>query len=272
MLGLWLRRMRDEHGKTQHEVADAVHTEQSTISRLETGWYRTNRQEETVRALLRLYGVSEIEHEKYLTWGYPNQNGPDHTLRLDILTGLEPLTQILQYEQSLIPDVLQIPEYARAALSSGHIDYTEDEIDQMLDERLCAQRILDTADPPHLWTLIENVILYRPLGGSAIWRKQVDHLLEIREHPNVTLQVIADHECGLGCTAPLHLPSIRGEGRGRPDLPAGFGRNQVSPPTARHRALPAVPRVLGIESGALEPDGPVPHSSPPVIGHTARRT
>lgn len=188
--------MRDEHGKTQHEVADAVHTEQSTISRLETGWYRTNRQEETVRALLRLYGVSEIEHEKYLTWGYPNQNGPDHTLRLDILTGLEPLTQILQYEQSLIPDVLQIPEYARAALSSGHIDYTEDEIDQMLDERLCAQRILDTADPPHLWTLIENVILYRPLGGSAIWRKQVDHLLEIREHPNVTLQVIADHECG----------------------------------------------------------------------------
>lgn len=196
LLGSWLRRLRDQYGKTQHEVAAAIHFEQSTISRLETGWYRTNRQEATVRALLELYGIAENDHKKYLTWGYPDQRGPDHSPRLDTLMDLEPLCEILQYEQTLVPDLLQTPEYARAALSSGHLDYTDDDIDQMLDERLCAQHALDCTKPPHLWMLIENVVLCRPLGGSEIWRKQIDHLLEVREHPNVTLQIIADQECG----------------------------------------------------------------------------
>lgn len=195
LLGAWLRRLRRDCRLTQHDVAERLHFDKSTISRLETGQYRHQRDTE-VHTLLTLYGIPEAEHAKYLSWGYPDRDDPDHVPRYDVLMELEPLGQILQCEQALIPDLAQTPEYARAALEFGHLDLSSHHIDRMLGERLRAQDVLRHPRPPHLWMVVEYAACCRPLGGDAVWRRQLEHLLELAQRPNVTLQILGDRACG----------------------------------------------------------------------------
>jgi hypothetical protein len=52
------------------------------------------------------------------------------------------------------------------------------------------QQILTRRDPPHLWAVVDEAVLRRPLGGARVMRRQLEHLLELTELPNVTLQVV----------------------------------------------------------------------------------
>ncbi|MFD3747350.1 Scr1 family TA system antitoxin-like transcriptional regulator [Nocardia sp. NPDC058633] len=51
------------------------------------------------------------------------------------------------------------------------------------------QRLLTRADPPRAWFVIEEAALRRPLGGAEIWQGQMDHLAELAQRPNITVQV-----------------------------------------------------------------------------------
>ncbi|MEU0541903.1 helix-turn-helix transcriptional regulator [Nocardia sp. NPDC005978] len=195
LLGIQLRRLRDGCGLTQQQVAAAIHFDASKISRLESGGYR-HVPIETVRALLRLYGIPDSAQARYLACGYGDRSDVDHTLRLDLLMDLEPVAKILQYEQALVPVLAQTPRYARAALKSAHPDHARHEIDRMLAQRMRSQLTLGRSNPPHVWMIVENAAFHRPLGGEAVWAEQVEHLLGLAQRPHITLQIIEDHACG----------------------------------------------------------------------------
>ena len=52
------------------------------------------------------------------------------------------------------------------------------------------QEILHRADPPHLWAVIDEAALRRPVGGAAVMRAQIEHLLEISRLRHVNIQVL----------------------------------------------------------------------------------
>lgn len=52
------------------------------------------------------------------------------------------------------------------------------------------QQILTRPSPPHLWAVVDEAVLRRPVGGPAVMRSQFDRLIETTGQPNVTLQVL----------------------------------------------------------------------------------
>lgn len=52
------------------------------------------------------------------------------------------------------------------------------------------QRVLDGPDSPALWTVIDDAVLRRPVGGAAVLRRQLDHLIESTDRPDVSVQIL----------------------------------------------------------------------------------
>jgi hypothetical protein len=52
------------------------------------------------------------------------------------------------------------------------------------------QRLITAEDPPHLWAVVDEAALRRPVGGGEVMREQIRHLVEMTGLPNVTLQVV----------------------------------------------------------------------------------
>ena len=58
--------------------------------------------------------------------------------------------------------------------------------------RLARQHILNRADPPRLWLVIDETALRRPAAttGASVMRAQIDKLIEAAARPNITVQVL----------------------------------------------------------------------------------
>jgi len=193
-LGGQLRDLRVKKGITREAAGDAIRGSHAKISRLELG--RTGFKERDIRDLLTLYGVSDAEErERFLDLArQANEPGWWHRYS-DLLPswfgtylGLEQAaSKIRTYEAHLVPGLLQTPEYARAVMSLG---YEDADMDRRVQVRIRRQEVLRRADPPTVWAIIDEAALHRPVGGSRVHREQMEHLIELAELPNVTIQVL----------------------------------------------------------------------------------
>jgi transcriptional regulator with XRE-family HTH domain len=100
-------------------------------------------------------------------------------------------TALYVFEHSLIPGLLQTPDYARAVLATRP-NTAEDEIDNLVTARLARQAILTREDPPAplLWALIDEGALHRPVASAEVMYEQLMYLVELSRRPNITVQVV----------------------------------------------------------------------------------
>jgi hypothetical protein len=106
------------------------------------------------------------------------------------LIGLEDsAASIATYQQSLVPGLLQVEEYARAVLRAILPD-RQKEAERRLSLRMARQRLLSQENSPKFWAILDESILRRPIGGQDVLKKQLQHLVEIGESTDVTLQVL----------------------------------------------------------------------------------
>jgi transcriptional regulator with XRE-family HTH domain len=111
----------------------------------------------------------------------------------------ETATALRNFENMLIPGLLQTLGYARAVLASRPNTSTG-ELDDLVMARLARQAILDRDDPPLLWAVIDEMVLHRPVGDSKVMHDQLMHLVEASERPNITVQVLP---CSVGAHSGL---------------------------------------------------------------------
>ena len=52
------------------------------------------------------------------------------------------------------------------------------------------KRLLSRPAPPRLWAALDVAVLRRPMGDASVMREQIEHLLEMTDNPNVTLQIV----------------------------------------------------------------------------------
>ena len=52
------------------------------------------------------------------------------------------------------------------------------------------QQVLHRENPPHLWVVIDETALRRPIGGRAVMLAQVDHLIRMSRRAHITIQVM----------------------------------------------------------------------------------
>jgi transcriptional regulator with XRE-family HTH domain len=201
-LGIELRKLREANGYKLDEVAAQLGVASSTLSRIETGKAPTK--SSYLNQMLEMYGVTESGQRQMLVdmareghrkgwWAAYDDVLPSG---FGIYVGLEAETASVRgYEVSVVPGLLQIPEYARAVFREIFPRHTVEQIERLVEVRMERQRRLDDRPPLEVWEILDEAVLRRPVGGWDVMREQLEHLLEMAERPGVTLQVLP-FECG----------------------------------------------------------------------------
>ncbi|MFJ9826802.1 helix-turn-helix domain-containing protein [Streptomyces sp. NPDC101160] len=94
------------------------------------------------------------------------------------------------YDPLNIHGLLQTPEYAHGLLVMRRPAYTTDEVERYMAARVARKAIFERDPAPELSFVLEEWTLRRPLGGRAILRRQLEHLVEIGKMKNVELHVM----------------------------------------------------------------------------------
>ncbi|MET8099388.1 helix-turn-helix transcriptional regulator [Streptomyces sp. NPDC005236] len=113
------------------------------------------------------------------------------------------------YAAQAAPGLLQTEEYARSVFAMWRPLLDEDVIEQRVAARLARHEIFERRPAPHLSFVIEEAVLRRPLGGEAVRRGQLEHLLLIGERRNVEIQVMPlSREEHAGLAGPFTLMEL----------------------------------------------------------------
>jgi transcriptional regulator with XRE-family HTH domain len=198
LLGGQLRKLREAAGITPERAGYEIRASRSKISRVEHG--RVGFKERDVVDLLTLYGVTDEKvHQRMLALAQ-QANSPGWWARYDDVlpdwfetyVGLEQATSLIRtYELQFVPGLFQTQDYARAVTVLGHRAAPAEEIERRVSLRLNRQQILTNDDSmPKVWAVIDESALRRPLGGREVMRAQLEHLIELTESPQVTLQIM----------------------------------------------------------------------------------
>jgi transcriptional regulator with XRE-family HTH domain len=197
VLGAQLRKLRENREITTEQAADAIRGSHSKISRMEHG--RVGFKDRDVSDLLTLYGVTDqTERDSLLALAHEAGNpGWWHDFG-DLLPhwfepyiSLEAAASVIRnYEVQFVPGLLQSPSYAREVIQLGHPSITRDELNRRVELRMGRKRMLSRSAPPRLWAALDEAVLRRPMGDASVMREQIEHLLEMTDNPNVTLQIV----------------------------------------------------------------------------------
>ncbi|MFD1657441.1 helix-turn-helix domain-containing protein [Streptomyces caeni] len=197
VLGRRLLDLRERAGLKREEAAAILRVAPATVRRMETA--EVGLKIPYLQLLLKAYGVSDEEADAFVRLA-EEANKPGWWQRFhDILPGwfsmyvsLEGAARLIrQYEPHFVPGIMQTEEYARGVLRSGAIGQVNPEdIERHVALRMQRQELLTRDDAPHIWAVMDETALRRPVVGPEVMRVQVDRLLEITKLPHVTLQVL----------------------------------------------------------------------------------
>jgi transcriptional regulator with XRE-family HTH domain len=217
LLGSQLRKLREAKGVAREAAGYEIRASESKISRMELG--RVGFKERDVADLLTLYGVTDEGEREALLALAREANNPGWWHRFgDVLPswfqaylGLESAAALIRtYEVQFIPGLLQTRDYARAVVLLGHGRAPNDEVERRVNLRMTRQNIFDRTDPPHLWAVVDEAALRRPIGGPEVMRGQVASLIEATKLPNIRIQVIpfqaGGHAAAGGAFSILRFP------------------------------------------------------------------
>jgi transcriptional regulator with XRE-family HTH domain len=217
MVGMTLRRLREARGITREAACQAIRASESKISRLELG--RTGVKLRDVADLCTLYGVTDHIERATLLGLARLANSPEwwHPYRdlvpgwLEPYLGLEQAATVIRgYQVQFVPGLLQTSAYARAVIELAHGASSQREIDRRVELRMGRQHVLQRPQPVHLWALIDEAALRRPIGGRATMTAQLRHLLDACDIDRVTVQVLTfrsgGHAAAGGAVTMLRLP------------------------------------------------------------------
>ncbi|MEU8574378.1 helix-turn-helix domain-containing protein [Streptomyces asoensis] len=197
VLGRRLQELREAAGLGREEAARALRVAPATVRRMETA--DVGLKVPYVQVLLETYGVSEEEAEAFVSLT-EEANRPGWWQRYhDVLpewfslyVSLEGAARLIRsYEPHFVPGLLQTEGYARAVLEAGTVGQTTPEsIERHVSLRLARQRLLEGEDPPHLWVVMDETVLRRPVSADpAVMAEQLDALVELAGRDRITLQV-----------------------------------------------------------------------------------
>ncbi|MEU3354184.1 helix-turn-helix transcriptional regulator [Streptomyces sp. NPDC037389] len=198
MLGVELRALREGLGHTADEMAQRLGWHQTKVSRIENG--RSGVRLNELEAMLDLYGLTDIEVREGLVnlvkegkgrmWWTPYADVLAERYASYIALETEASSK-RTYEMTLIPGLLQTPGYTRAVISALTPGARPEVVDALVNVRLARQSAtLRRAVPLNLWAVVDEAGLRRSIGGAQVMLKQLQHLLEASEEPNITVQVL----------------------------------------------------------------------------------
>jgi len=196
LVGGALRRYRENLGYALEDAAKVLECDRSKISRIETG-QRGIRPKE-LRELLTEYGVPEIEQLALVGlarrggqggwWAEYTDVVPESVADYFIMESVA--AEIMTYEAQLVPDLLQIPDYARAIAAATPGSDADDRVDRLTAAKAARQDVT-LGRAVRLSVIIGEAALRQVVGGPQVMAAQLARLAELAtDFPGITLQVL----------------------------------------------------------------------------------
>jgi transcriptional regulator with XRE-family HTH domain len=197
VLGRRLQELREAAGLKREEAARVLRVAPATVRRMEMA--EVALKIPYVQVLLTTYGVADEELDAFVALA-EEANQPGWWQRFhDVLpdwfsmhVSLEGAAWMIRsYEPHFVPGLLQTEDYARAVLEAGTVGQTGPEaIERHVALRMNRQQLLTRENPPHLWVIMDETALLRPVSiHASVMRDQIDRLLQAMESDHITLQV-----------------------------------------------------------------------------------
>lgn len=195
-----LRRLRRLRGnRTGTTVAKALGWSPAKVSRYELGQGTFPLEE--IEKLLDYYGVIEPRRAQLLdlaaeanerAWWYDYAD--DLSPAYMEFIGLEAeAASVVEWQVEAIPGLLQTEEYARA-IHAAHqqvVPMPPGKIERRVRARMIRQEVLTTRNPPlELSVVIDEAVLLRKVGSGKVMQRQLSHLAEMMQLPNVELRIL----------------------------------------------------------------------------------
>lgn len=216
-----LHERREQLGVTVNDLTNELNFTRNYWSAIENE--RKIIPEETLRKVFPILEFNEEDRLQLLELretaketGWWSKYSALFTNEIQRLFGLEQGAQVIrEYETLLMPGLLQTEAYTRAIMSS---DFTirPVEIEQRIAARQHRQKRLYGENPPEVIMIISEAALRQHVGGAAVLRGQLEHLLSmIEQHPdNIEIRVIpftanACNLFGAGTLLLMDFPSPR---------------------------------------------------------------
>ncbi|MGW0496910.1 helix-turn-helix domain-containing protein [Streptomyces sp. NPDC003007] len=183
-VGRQLKLRREAVGMRAAEFGTAVGYGEDMVYKIEGG-KRIPRQDYLVRAdeVLGAGGLVAAAWEDVKKVRYPKK-----VRELAKLEGQA--VEIGVYECNSVHGLLQTPEHARALFEAAQPPYAPDDVERMVAARMARQSVFQRDPAPSVHYVLEEAVLRRRVGGTMVWRQQLERLLEVGRLRNVTFQIM----------------------------------------------------------------------------------
>lgn len=189
-IGRRARAARERARMTLREAAERLELTVSSLNRIENA--RTPLSVHLAKSMMEVYLWEDDDILDLVRGsrrrGWWRQYGISDRDFIAIESGASRLST---FQPNLVHGLLQTVEYTRALFSAGRLLRRQEWIDNELAVRSIRQeRLVDEEHPLELHAVISEFALRWPVGGNAVMRAQLRHLVLITELPTVTLQVL----------------------------------------------------------------------------------
>jgi transcriptional regulator with XRE-family HTH domain len=179
-----LRRLRSERGETLRKLGEVLGWDWSLFGKMESG--ETLGGPEVVQALDQHYGTPGLLLALWeLAVGDPTQFREQYRRYMALEAEA---VSLWHYAVSALPGLLQTEDYARSLLSAGGL--SGQELTRQVEARIGRRELLERDGASPFRTILSEAVLRTSLEEAPAWQRQLEHLRDMSERRNVTVQVV----------------------------------------------------------------------------------
>ncbi|RFU83030.1 XRE family transcriptional regulator [Streptomyces triticagri] len=189
-----LRKLRERADLSATEGARRLGVSQAQLSNIEASRFGVS--PERIRALADIYecadqayvdGLIELTRDEKNAW-WETFRGILPAPLLNLAELEHHATRLRSANTTHVPGLLQTTDHAREIFRQVVPEFTATEVEHRVSHRLQRQAVLERSVP--FSATVHEAALRTPVGGTAVARRQLEHLLTQSEREQVTLQVI----------------------------------------------------------------------------------
>ncbi|MET9430841.1 helix-turn-helix transcriptional regulator [Streptomyces sp. NPDC003036] len=191
-----LRKLRERAGLTATEAARLLGTSQGQLSNVETARFGVSG--DRIRAMAQAYSCCNHAFvEALVGMSEDRRKGWWEEYRSILPTDLIDLAELEHHAHGLrgaitahVPGLLQTIDHAREIFRQAVPEMPPPEIEHRVSFRIKRQAVLYGPAPHPYQALIHEAALRIEVGGPAVARAQLQHLLDMSERDHITIQVV----------------------------------------------------------------------------------
>lgn len=216
-LGGELQKLRLDAGLTQQQAAAYLSATATKVVKMESGLVPVR--DPDIRALCHLYGmtdssalvglldIAKTDRERRKIKGWWDDGlvpGAASYIAME-----DAALRNRQWQLSLIPGLFQTAEYTRAMGVADSLWENLDQVEAVVSARARRQQRLYGDNSLLMHAVIWEAALRQMVGGSEVMRRQLSHLCDLAELPNVHIQVLPFRVGGhSGVSGPFNILSF----------------------------------------------------------------